>query len=102
MRSGNKTMRRDIEKWGASQRFNLSAYKIMSRWVIWMTRSPSPRPMASQARHESVAPKELCASRNVVPWGEGETPSVAGKICSVFAWGELANRTRKHGVRDRR
>jgi hypothetical protein len=28
---------------------------------------PHPGPMASQARHESVAPKEVCASRNVVP-----------------------------------
>ena len=28
---------------------------------------PHPGPMASQARHESVSPQELCASRNMVP-----------------------------------
>jgi hypothetical protein len=34
---------------------------------------PSPRPMASQARHEMGAPGCETASRNVVPigWGEG-------------------------------
>jgi hypothetical protein len=33
---------------------------------------PHPCPMASQARHESVAQQETCAPRNVVPRGEGE------------------------------
>ena len=41
--------------------------------------TPHPGPMASQARHESVSRKELCASRNVVPVegrGSGSVPVV--------------------------
>jgi hypothetical protein len=40
--------------------------------------TPHPYPMASQARHESVSPQELCTSRNVVPVeGRGKLKSVA-------------------------
>ena len=34
---------------------------------------PHPNPMASQARHQMVAPNKLFASRNVVPRGEGDS-----------------------------
>ncbi len=33
---------------------------------------PHPNPVASQARHESVSPEEMFASRNVVPQERGE------------------------------
>ena len=41
---------------------------------------PHPGPVASQARHQMVAPTGLFASRNVVPRGEGESSAVAGEL----------------------
>jgi len=41
--------------------------------------------MASQARHKLVSPKELCASRNVVPRGEGETYLAQRELKHVVA-----------------
>jgi hypothetical protein len=39
-----------------------------------------PGPVASQARHQSVSPKEPNASRYVVPWGEGEASATVVAI----------------------
>jgi hypothetical protein len=51
---------------------------------------PHPGPMASQARHQLVAPYIETASRYVVPRGEGETWSVAGEIVALH-WAGTAS-----------
>jgi hypothetical protein len=44
---------------------------------------PHPVPMASQARHQSVSPKETSASRSVVPQERGTTSAWSVRICVV-------------------
>jgi hypothetical protein len=46
----------------------------------------SPCPVASQARHEIVSPKELCASRNVVPKERVMRRPFAGKNEIFSTW----------------
>ena len=44
-----------------------------------------PAPVASQARHESVSPMELCASRNVVPPERGKLRPFILKLWHVIS-----------------
>jgi phage FluMu gp28-like protein len=63
------------------------------------TESPSPRPMASQARHELVSPYNETASRSVVPigWGEGEEAARIFKSRAGYAVSRIT-RTQAHGM----
>jgi hypothetical protein len=45
---------------------------------------PHPCPMASQARHKLVSPKELCASRNVVPQERVNRPARVNNFTPVL------------------
>src|SRR4051812_30915688 len=95
-------------------RANGPAKSVRREWwevrSLWSALTPHPGPVASQARHESVAPQESFASRNVVAkrgrelWsslrGEGNGGALTG--LNAFAGGwllRLVLRTQPRSVR---